>query len=181
MAILVASMPVETQTPPGYDMLFLINMLFLTNQAGTPLRADIVRVNPSFLMRAHNVYGTCGPGAAVRAGGLDTGAYAYDSALLGKQLSWNGLTFIFGPADGPSALGRTTVALPRSKYGSLNLPATAIQGNQPNQTFMVSNADGARSVGAARLPSLPNWSVGRYPTRTAPGHGGKPLTADRDR
>ncbi|MEH6416195.1 galactose oxidase-like domain-containing protein [Pseudomonas sp. CGJS7] len=137
---ITANLPaLETLTPPGYYMLFLVN------EAGTPSRADILRINARAMTRAYNGYGIFEEGAAVAAGGLDGSGYAYASGLLGKQLSWNGSTFVFGPANGPNTVSSATIELPAGKYSVLNVLAAAGGGDQAGQTFVVTYADGSQT------------------------------------
>ena len=45
--------------------------------------------------------------------------------------------FTFGAAGSADAVSSTTIALPAGNDSSVNLLATAVNGNQPNQTFIV--------------------------------------------
>jgi hypothetical protein len=77
-------------------------------------------------------------------GGLDGGGASLSANLLGTSLIWNGTPFTLGAAGGNnvvSAAGQT-IALPAGRFSTLKFLATAVNGNQPNQTFVVTYADG---------------------------------------
>jgi hypothetical protein len=102
----------------------------------------IISVN---LTAVDNVLGIANSGSPVPSGGLDTEGYAYAAALLGTSLSWNGSTFTLGAAETSDAVSGKTIALPAGNDATLNLLAAAVNGNQPNQTFLVSYTDGTTS------------------------------------
>ena len=74
--------------------------------------------------------------------------------LLGTSLSWNGSTFTLGAAGASDAVSSTTIALPAGNDSTVNLLATAVNGNQPNQTFIVTYTDGTTS---SFTQSLSDW------------------------
>jgi hypothetical protein len=77
-------------------------------------------------------------------GGLDGHGTALSGNLLGTSRTWNGMNFTLGAVGGNnvvSAAGQT-IALPPGNYTTLNFLATAVNGNQPNQTFVVTYTDG---------------------------------------
>ncbi|MGH8081941.1 MAG: hypothetical protein ACREP7_15305, partial [Lysobacter sp.] len=121
-------------------------MVFLVNEAGTPSQADTVRINARPMTRAYNGYGVFEDGSAVAGGGLDGNGYAFSSALLGTQLNWNGSSFAFGPANGPNIVSSAAVDLPQGRYAALNILATAVNGDQANQSFVVTYADGSQTT-----------------------------------
>jgi hypothetical protein len=76
--------------------------------------------------------------------GLDGGGSSLSANLLGASLIWNGTPFTLGAAGGNnvvSAAGQT-IALPAGRFSTLTFLAIAVDGNQPNQTFVVTYADG---------------------------------------
>jgi hypothetical protein len=77
-------------------------------------------------------------------GGLDGGGAALSAGLLGPSLTWNGTQFALGAAGGNNVVAATgqTISLPAGNYTTLNFLATAVNGNQPNQTFVVTYTDG---------------------------------------
>ncbi len=111
----------------------------------------IISVN---LTAVDNVLGIANSGSPVPGGGLDTEGYAYAAALLGTSLSWNGSTFTLGAAETSNAVSSKTIALPAGNDSTLHLLAAAVNGNQPNQTFLVTYTDGTTS---SFTQSLSDW------------------------
>jgi hypothetical protein len=77
-------------------------------------------------------------------GGLDGGNSSLSASLLGASLIWNGTLFTLGAAGGNnvvSAAGQT-IALPAGRFSTLTFLGTAVDGNQPSQTFVVTYVDG---------------------------------------
>ena len=93
---------------------------------------------------AANLYGIANNGTAN--GGIGKDGYSFSATLLGTSLAWNGLTFSLGTAAVPSAATSTTIALPGGNYTTLSFLATAVNGSQPNQSFVVTYADGTAST-----------------------------------
>jgi hypothetical protein len=60
-------------------------------------------------------------------------------------LSWAGSTFTLGAAGTSDAVSGTTIALPAGNDSTVSLLAAAVNGNQPNQTFIVTYTDGTIS------------------------------------
>jgi hypothetical protein len=95
------------------------------------------------LSRSFNQVGIVRDGGRF-SGGLDGGGAALSGGLLGTGLSWNGTAFVLGPAgvsDVVAAAGQT-IGLPAGSFTALRFLATAVNGNQPGQTFVVTYADG---------------------------------------
>ena len=89
-------------------------------------------------------------------GGLDGWGTALSSNLLGTSQTWNGTPFAIGAAgssDVVSAAGQT-ISLPAGQYASLQFLATAVDGNQANQTFTVRYSDGTT---ATFTQSISDW------------------------
>jgi hypothetical protein len=93
-------------------------------------------------------------GSPVPNGGLDGGGQAYSGTLLGTSLNWNGSTFTFGATGSSDAVSSATIALPAGNDSTVNLLATAVGGNQINQTFIVTYTDGTTS---SFTQSLSDW------------------------
>jgi hypothetical protein len=104
--------------------------------------------------QADNVIGIVANGSHVPAGGLDNEGYAYSATLLGGSIAWNGSTFTLGAPGTMDAVSGVTLSLPPGNYGAVNLLATAVNGNQPNQTFVVTYSDGST---ASFTQSLSDW------------------------
>lgn len=90
-------------------------------------------------------------------GGLDGGGYAFSANLLGTILSWNGVAFTLGPANVSDVVRCTgqTITLPFGNYNTLLLLATAVNGNQTSQTFIVTYTDNST---AAFTQSVSDWA-----------------------
>jgi len=98
------------------------------------------------LSSAANVYGTFTDGTPVTNGGLDTGGSSYSATLLGTSVTWSNLTFALGTAGTANTTAGVTIPLPAGQYTTLNLLATAVDGNQTAQTFVVTYTDGTSTT-----------------------------------
>jgi Chitobiase/beta-hexosaminidase C-terminal domain len=107
----------------------------------------------NFVMTA-NVDGIVDDGSAVPGTGIDGNRFAYSATLLGTSLSWSGVSFTFGPAGGLNAASSTTLTLPAANFSKLYMLATAVNSDQPNQTFIITYTDGTT---AAFTQSLSDW------------------------
>jgi hypothetical protein len=95
-------------------------------------------------------------------GGLDGVGNAYSANLLGSTISWNGVNFTFGPANGADVVtgAGQTITLTATQASSLNLVATVVNGAQTSQEFIVNYNDG---TSATFTQSLSDWFVpGQY-------------------
>jgi hypothetical protein len=103
-----------------------------------------------------NLNGIYTDGTTYTTGGLDGTGYSYSSNLLTSSRVFSGTLLDFGSANQLDAVGCTgqTVALTQSKYSSLLLFATGIEGNQKSQTFTVKYTDGTSSQ---FTQSLSDW------------------------
>jgi F5/8 type C domain len=106
------------------------------------------------LASAYNRSGIVTDGSVYTSGGLDGLGYAYSSNLLGSTVSFDGSSFTLGPANARDAVSSTTIPLPPGSYSTLAMLATAVNGNQPSQTFVVNYSDGSSSPFAR---SLSDW------------------------
>ena len=100
------------------------------------------------------VYGIANAGTAVTNGGLDYSGNAYAEALVGPSITWSGSTFTMGAAGAASGLRAATISLPAGNYSSVNLLATAVNGNQQNQVFVVTYTDGTTT---SITQSMSDW------------------------
>jgi hypothetical protein len=99
------------------------------------------------LTRAFNQVGIVSDGSTFR-GGLDGSGSALSGNLLGSHVTWYGTNFTFGTVGSNnivSAAGQT-IALPTGTYMSLKFLATAVDGNQASQTFVVTYTDGTHDT-----------------------------------
>jgi hypothetical protein len=106
------------------------------------------------LTSAANVYGVFNNGSTVTNGGLDTHSFAYSETLLGTSLTYAGVSYTLLGAGVPDAVSGGTVTLPAGQFSTLNLLATAVNGNQASQTFVVTYTDGTTTTLAQ---SLSDW------------------------
>jgi hypothetical protein len=86
---------------------------------------------------------------------LDGGGYALAAETLGLEQVGDGVIFKLGPANAPDAVTSRMIQLPAGKYTSVRLLATAVEGNQTEQSFNVSYADGTSS---SFNQSLSDWA-----------------------
>ncbi len=93
-------------------------------------------------------------GSTSASGLLDGQGYAYSANLLGSTVSFHGSSFTLGPANAPDAVSSATIPLPTGQYTTLGMLATAVNGNQPSQTFVVNYSDGTSST---LVESLSDW------------------------
>jgi hypothetical protein len=114
--------------------------------AGTPVSVNLSNVD--------NVVGIANYGKAVINKGLDASGYAYSASLLGSSVTWGGSTFSLGAAGSSDAASKTTIALPAAHGSTVKLLATAVNGSQPNQTFLVTYSDGTTT---SFYQSLSDW------------------------
>lgn len=81
-------------------------------------------------------------------GGADNGGAAYSANLLGAVPTWNGMVFNPGPpnaVDIVSCAGQV-ITLPAGNFTSLQLLGSGVQGNQPNQNFIVTYTDNSTAT-----------------------------------
>jgi hypothetical protein len=89
--------------------------------------------------------------------GMDDDGNAYSSTELGTTLTWNGTSFTFGPVGAANVWANTTITLPSGSFGSLEILAVAVNGNQTAQTFTVNYTDGTNTT---ITQSLSDWYTG---------------------
>ena len=106
------------------------------------------------LAALRNVLGIAGYGERVTNGGLDVNGYAYSASLLGTSIPWAGNTFTLGPAETFDAVSGKTITLPSGHDSTVNLLATAVNGHQSDQTFVVAYTDG---TSASFRQNLSDW------------------------
>ena len=120
--------------------------------SASPMRsATPVSIN---LSTVHNVIGIANYGAPVANGGLDAEGYAYCASLLGTSVTWGGVTFKLGAAESFDAVSSRIIALPAGHDSTVDLLATAVNGHQLNQTFVVTYTDGTST---SIKQSLSDW------------------------
>ncbi len=122
-----------------------VNVLAVTMAPpAAPVTAPATQT-PADLSGAYNSAGIVKDGSSFAPnGGLDGGGHALSSALLGSSVAFNGNTFNLGAAGANNVVAAAgqTIALPAGAFTTLNFLATAISGNQANQSFTVTYTDG---------------------------------------
>jgi hypothetical protein len=113
--------------------------------------ASTISVN---LATPANVYAIATNGATVPGTGIDGGGYAYSATLLGPSASWSGVNFALGAPQALDAVSNTTLILPVGNFAKLYMLATGVNGNQPNQNFVVTYTDATTTTLAQ---SLSDW------------------------
>jgi hypothetical protein len=125
-----------------------------TNSAVTSATYTINSGTPVSLTADATAYGIANNGTAVTNGGMDYSGNAYSETLIGSSVTWSGSTFTLGAAGTASGARLQTIPLPAGNYASVNLLATAVDGNQPNQVFVVTYTDGTTT---SITQSLSDW------------------------
>ena len=110
---------------------------------------------PVSLTASYNRNGIVSDGAVFSNTGLDRDGDSYSTTLLGTSLVFNGSTFTFGPANAPDVVSNgAVIALPGGQFSKLNMLATAVNGFQKSQTFIVTYTDNSTST---LTQGLSNW------------------------
>ena len=107
------------------------------------------------LHAAFNQVGIVSDGSTF-SGGLDGSGAALSGNLLGTSQTWNGTVFTLGAVGGKNVVSADgqTITLPAGSFTRLSFLATAVNGNQPNQTFTVTYTDGTT---ATFTQSISDW------------------------
>jgi serine/threonine protein kinase len=96
------------------------------------------------LSQAYNATGIRTEGRASNSrANLDGLGCAFPAEVLGSTKTWGRATFRFGPANEPDVVTRQTIELTPGKFNGLSMLATAVEGNQESQFFLVTYADGS--------------------------------------
>jgi hypothetical protein len=111
---------------------------------------------PVGLSSLYNRAGIYSDGRAF-AGGLDSGGNAYSANLLGASIYWNDAVFNLGPANAADTISCSsqTIPLPSGNYSALLMVATAVNGSQSSQTFVVTYTDNST---ASFTQSISDWA-----------------------
>jgi YVTN family beta-propeller protein len=114
--------------------------------------------SPESIASAFNVVGLATVGHAATNGRLGQG-YAFDASLLPTGFTGAGQKFAMGPADQPDAVSNKTIALTAKNRLGLSVLATAVDGNQLDQTFMVTYSDGSTTK---YTQSMSDWGRAQH-------------------
>jgi len=76
---------------------------------------------------------------------IDQVGSALPAELLKATTDWSGATFFFGAPNAPNAVTSQTIHLPAGRFDGLKMLALGVNGNQEEQVFKVTYADGTSS------------------------------------
>jgi hypothetical protein len=107
-----------------------------------------------------NVNGIYTNGTTFNTGGYDDDGNAYSSTELGTTVTWNGTTFTYGPSNAVDVWCNTTITLPTGSFNTLEILASAINGNQTGQIFTVNYSDGTNT---SFTQDVSDWYTGPVP------------------
>ena len=93
-----------------------------------------------------NVNGIYDVGTVYNNNGFDNDGYSYSTATLNGSVTWMGLNFTLGPANGMNAVYGSTITLPAGKYTNLYMLGAMVNNISPMQTFTVTYTDGTTTV-----------------------------------
>jgi hypothetical protein len=131
----------------GFANSTVASATYTISSGGVPAAIDLSSVA--------NVYAITRNGTPIPGGvGLDGGGEVYSATLLGSSIVWNGNTYSLLAPDAPDAVSNALITLPAGNYSAISLLATAVNGNQVNQTFIVQYTDGTSST---FTQSLSDW------------------------
>src|SRR5258708_1665239 len=100
-------------------------------------------------------------GSLFSTGGFDNNGNAFSANALGSSVVWNGQTYSLGPANLPSAVSSSTIALPQGNFTQMTVIGAATTTGQTNQVITITYTDGT-SVNDTF--SLSSWtSTQNYP------------------
>ncbi|MGO8797128.1 MAG: hypothetical protein ACLQLC_20100 [Candidatus Sulfotelmatobacter sp.] len=107
-----------------------------------------------------NVNGIYSNGTTFATGGYDNDGNAYSSTELGTTVTWNGTTFTYGPTNAVDVWCNTNITLPTGSFNTLEILASAINGNQTGQIFTVNYSDGSNT---SFTQDVSDWYTGPVP------------------
>lgn len=138
---------VKSLTLPNNSNLILLSMMLANDPASASLT--------TFYNRA-GIYTDGTPFTNPPTGGIDGNGYAYSGTLLGGSQIWTNTMFNFGPLNATNVVSgaNQTIPLPAGNYSRLRLLATAVNGSQPSQLFVVTYTD---ATTATFVQGLSDW------------------------
>jgi hypothetical protein len=112
-----------------------------------------------------NVGGLALDGVPFPGAGLDAGGRSYSGILLSGVQTLGSVPFVILPVSAPSnAVSGGSVPLPAGQFTTLRVLATAVNGNQPTQSFTITYSDGTKTI---VKQSLSDWANPQnYPGET---------------
>ena len=140
-----ANLYVATYTNPSG---FKTTQVFTITVSGT---ATAINLSNYF-----NVDGIATAGTDPINHGFDNGGFAYNSALLGTSLTYQGQAFPLAAANTADALSAQTVAVSAGSYGQLYLVGAGVNGAQLKQSIVVTYTDRSTST---FTQNFSDWAV----------------------
>jgi hypothetical protein len=150
----------DTTVVPGNAYFYVIRALngpvassgSLEATATAPTSGTTTQVD---LSAAMNKVGITANGATFT-GGLDGVGNALSSALLGTSQAWNGANFTIGAAGSNNVVQANgqTITLPAGQDSKVELLASAVDGNQAGQVFVIHYTDGTST---SITQSMSDW------------------------
>lgn len=103
-----------------------------------------------------NVYGIYTDGTSFGTGGFDGGGNSYSSNSLGTSLTWNGVTYPVGPANGLSAISNLSAPfpLPAGYYSTISLIGAMVNNSATAYSISVNYTDG---TSVASTLNMSDW------------------------
>jgi hypothetical protein len=129
-------------------------VLAATLSGGTASAPTVGAATQVSLSSAANVNAIFTNGTAVANGGIDAHSDAYSETLVGSTITYGGVTYGFLGANVLDAVSSSTVTLPSGAFSTLNVLGTGLEGNKPNQTFVVTYTDGTTTT---LTQSMSDW------------------------
>ena len=96
------------------------------------------------LASSYNIAGISSSGVPFNTGGFDNSGWSYSAELLGRQVTWQGVSFAIGAPDVADVVTSTTIPLPSGRFGTLLLLGDLVNEElPPTAHFVVRYTDGS--------------------------------------
>ncbi len=138
-------------TAAGYVQSAVSGGVYIINSAGgtTPEGIDLTEA-----FNSSNISAIVVDGAFTTNGGIDGHGNALSANLLGTTVTWNGATYAIGIPGQPDGVNGATIAIPPGNFTTITLLAAAVNGNQPDQQFVLNYYDGTSTIDTQ---SISDW------------------------
>ena len=151
-AVAQATTPVLLWNPP-------VGITFPTPLSNDQYRVRVLAGPPVAvpLTSSYNITGITTNGTPFNTGGFDNSGWAFSAELLGRSVTWQGLSFPIGPPNVNDVVTSTTIALPPGRFANLSFLADLVNGQMPPTAhFIVHYTDGTT---ADFDQSLSDWVI----------------------
>jgi hypothetical protein len=149
-----AAKTVKSLTLPANRSVVVLATELLGTATTATTTSTTSTTTPVSLSAAANVNALFTDGTAVSNGGIDTHSDAASENLVGTSVTASGVTYSLLGGNVLDAVTETTVTLPAGNFSTLNLLATAVNGTQTAQPFVVTYTDGTTTT---VTQSLSDW------------------------